>query len=433
MNIEQFSNIDLENDLLGIILNDKKILDDLIDIDENVFYNTANKKLFLTIKCLWRNSKEVTVANIYALLKTKINEVGGISRITDLQTEYVTSAGYKDIAKALNDYKIRRDIRDIQTDIEKMLSKEEENQLILNKINNSIEKINNTDKEDDGEIEESIEKLLCDVEERSKNNGKIRGISTGLNGFDRKINGLNKQEYMIIAARPGQGKTTLVNNIAINAMKKNHKIAIFNLEMSKEQIFEKILSNVAMVQNDKIKLGSLEDNEWERLARAQGLLIKNKNNLKVFDSILSIDKIIAAAKKLKKRNTLDILIVDYLQLIECDSKKNNREQEVSSISRRLKLLSKELDINVIVLAQLSRAPEQRADHRPILSDLRESGSIEQDADIVTFVYRDEYYNKETEERRIMEIIIGKNRNGSTGTEKVAWIPEYQKVTDLELA
>lgn len=435
MNINQFYNTTLENDLLSIMLNDSNALDDLISVKENIFYNSVNKNLFIVIKILWQESKDITVPNIHGLLKTQIDTVGGISRLSDLQSSYVTSAGYNQIAANLEEYRVRRELRSISNDLEVMFKKEEKNVNILNKITSKIDEINNADEEDNGEIEESLMELGSILEERSKNKGKITGIETKLSDLDRKINGLNKQELIIIAGRPGQGKTTLANNIALRVAHQKKNVAMFNLEMSKEQIFEKLLSNIVFLDNEKIKLGDLNDDEWIKVAKGQSLLIDLKENLKIFDSVLTLDSIIAKAKKLKKKNRLDVLIIDYLQLISVSHEKKNssREQEISTISRKLKLLSKELKITVIALSQLSRACEQRADHRPILSDLRESGSIEQDADIVAFTYRDEYYNAETEERGIMEIIIGKQRNGPTGTVKVAWLPQYQKVCDLDLA
>lgn len=434
MNINQFYNTDLEISLLGIMLNDSKALDDLIDVKEDIFYNTNNKNLFIAIKTLWQDNTEVTVPNIFGLMKTDVDSVGGVSYVTAIQTSYISSAGYKKIAENLEEYRVRREIREITKDIGLMLNQEEKNEKIISEIVNKIDEINNVNEEDNGDIENPLDELCNVLEERSLNKGKVTGIETKLKGLDKRINGLNKQQFIIIAGRPAQGKTTLANNIGLRIAHQGKHVAIFNLEMSKIQIFEKMLSCIAFVENENLKLGNLSDEEWVKVAKGQSLLLELKNNLKVFDSVLSLDKIIANAKKLKKQNKLDVLIVDYLQLIEVTGGRKNmsREQEISTISRKLKLLSKDLKITVIALSQLSRAPEQRADHRPILSDLRESGSIEQDADIVMFTYRDEYYNAETEEKGIMEIIVGKQRNGPTGTEKVAWIPQYQKICDLDL-
>lgn len=431
MNKEQFFNVNLENNLLGMILNDGKILDDLIDTKDDVFYNVQNKKLFITMKVLWRDNKEINVPNIHGELKTEVNDVGGVGRLNNLLTANTGSSSYKNIAKVLEEYRVRRELFKIKAGMDSMFSIEKKNDEIINSVLDQLDDLMLEDEEDNGDIIPTLERVAENIEVRRENGGKIKGIETGLVDLDRMINGLNKQEMIVVAARPGQGKTTLANNIAINVAKKNKYVAIFNLEMSKEQIFEKILSNVSMVECSKISNGSLSKEDYLRLGKGENTLVGLSDNMKVYDRTLRIDSILAKAKKLKKQGKLDVLIIDYLQLVEGD-KKQSREQEVSSISRKLKQLSKELNISVIALSQLSRAPEQRADHRPILSDLRESGAIEQDSDVIIFCYRDEYYNAETEEKNIMEMIIGKNRNGAPGIVKAAWVPQYQRISNLEV-
>ena len=431
MNKEQFFNVNLENNLLGMILNDGKILDDLIDTKDDVFYNVQNKKLFITMKVLWRDNKEINVPNIHGELKTEVNDVGGVGRLNNLLTANTGSNSYKNIAKVLEEYRVRRELFKIKAGMDSMFSVERKNEDIINSVLDQLDDLMLEDEEDNGDIIPTLERVAENIEVRRENGGKIKGIETGLVDLDRMINGLNKQEMIVVAARPGQGKTTLANNIAINVAKKNKYVAIFNLEMSKEQIFEKILSNVSMVECSKISNGSLSKEDYLRLGKGENTLVGLSDNMKVYDRTLKIDSILAKAKKLKKQGRLDVLIIDYLQLVEGD-KKQSREQEVSSISRKLKQLSKELNISVIALSQLSRAPEQRADHRPILSDLRESGAIEQDSDVIIFCYRDEYYNAETEEKNIMEMIIGKNRNGAPGVVKTAWVPQYQRISNLEV-
>ena len=431
MNKEQFFNVNLENNLLGMILNDGKILDDLIDTKDDVFYNVQNKKLFITMKVLWRDNKEINVPNIHGELKTEVNDVGGVGRLNNLLTANTGSNSYKNIAKVLEEYRVRRELFKIKAGMDSMFSIEKKNEDIINSVLDQLDDLMLEDEEDNGDIIPTLERVAENIEVRVKSGGKIKGIETGLIDLDRMINGLNKQEMVVVAARPGQGKTTLANNIAINVAKKNKHVAIFNLEMSKEQIFEKILSNVSMVECNKISNGSLSKEDWLRLGKGENTLVGLSDNMRVYDRTLKIDSILAKAKKLKKQGKLDVLIIDYLQLVEGD-KKQSREQEVSSISRKLKQLTKELNISVIALSQLSRAPEQRADHRPILSDLRESGAIEQDSDVIIFCYRDEYYNAETEEKNIMEMIIGKNRNGAPGVVKTAWVPQYQRISNLEV-
>lgn len=429
MNYEQFKDHNLENDLLSIFLNDQEVLDEAINISDDIFYLSKNKLLWSVIRALWTNNEDITIATIYANLKNDIDKVGGITGITELHTSYVTSQGYKSIIKALEYLKTRRDIKTLNDSINRLLVEEKDNDEIISIINGSSDKMNNTEEGSNGDLTQALEELSIDIEERINNKGKIKGIPTRLNAIDKRINGLNKQEIIIIAGRPGSGKTTLANNIAINVAEQGKHVVLFNLEMSLMQIVEKMLSNLAMVEMDKIKFGNINGYDMDRLGNGNEKLLRLRDNFKVYDDVLHINQIVAKAKKLKKQNKLDLIIVDYLQLIESD-KRDSREQEVASISRRLKLLSKELKVPVIALSQLSRAPEQRADHRPIMSDIRESGAIEQDADIIMFCYRDEYYNPQTEEPNVMEVIVGKNRNGAPGIDKIAWIPEYQKVSNL---
>lgn len=431
MNREQFYSLQLENEILAIALNDSKALDIIVDLEENDFYNSNNKNLYAVIKGLWLKNIEITISTIVAEVgNSGLNTLGGISRLSEIQSGYVSSQGLKKLIQAIKGYRKRRDILELRTNIDKMLNEEKKNDVILSSITEKLDNINNLANEDTGNIEVAIDNYINVLEEKYQNKGKITGIETKLKGLDKRINGLNKQEMTIIAGRPGSGKTTLANNILLKAISQNKNAALFNLEMSKDQIFQKLFSNIGLIDNEALKFGNLTDEQWLKVVEAQNKLMRFKNNFKVYDNILTLNGIISNAKRLSKKGKLDLVIVDYLQLIQVDGKPGNREQEISTISRKLKLLSKELNIPVIVLSQLSRACEQRADHRPMLSDLRESGSIEQDADIVIFCYRDEYYYAETEDKNILEIIIGKNRNGATGTEKVAWIPQYQRVTDL---
>jgi replicative DNA helicase len=263
---------------------------------------------------------------------------------------------------------------------------------------------------------------------KALNNG-VTGIDTGFMDINRMTGGLQRQDFIIMAARPSMGKTTLSLNLASNISKKD-VVAIFSLEMSKEQLGKKIVSSKANVDLLKINTGQLDTKDWENIGMASGPLAQSK--LFIDDTAaISVAEIKAKCKKIKLQHGLDLVIIDYLQLIGSTEKSQSREQEISKISRSLKQLAKELDVTVIALSQLSRACEARKDHRPILSDLRESGGIEQDADIVVFLYRDEYYNKETEDKNVAEAIFAKNRNGKVGTVRLAWLGQYQKFGNLD--
>jgi replicative DNA helicase len=266
------------------------------------------------------------------------------------------------------------------------------------------------------------------LQERYEKGGDIQGIKTQFVMLDQTLNGLHSNELMILAARPSMGKSAFASNLCTNvALRSQKKVCLFSLEMSKEQLLDRMMSNLAKVEMEHIKTGKLDDKEWEKIAVSSQLV--NNGNLKIYDGIHSLNGIKAECKRQKLKEGLDVVAIDYLQLITTSGKFQSREQEVSYVSRQLKLMSKDLKCTVIALAQLSRAPEQRADHRPMLSDLRESGGIEQDADVVIFLYRDEYYNPETENKGIIETIIAKQRNGELGTIKMGWWPQYQLVAD----
>ena len=254
------------------------------------------------------------------------------------------------------------------------------------------------------------------------------GVSTGFRDLDRHLIGLNNSDLVIIAARPGMGKTSFVLNLAKNVAVNTHKaVAIFSLEMSKEQLVNRMLSFSAMVDNYRLRTGELSDEDWINLARSASML----SNEKIFIDDTSTIKVTDIKAKCRRVKDLGLVVIDYLQLMSSSGKNENRVQEISDISRSLKIMAKELNVPVICLSQLSRGPESRTDKRPMLSDLRESGAIEQDADVVLFLYRDDYYDENTEKRNIAECIIAKNRHGSTGKCEMLWLGEYTLFSTLE--
>lgn len=283
-------------------------------------------------------------------------------------------------------------------------------------------------------IKDVLVSSLTEIEKLYNQKGRISGITTGFTDLDRQTSGLHNSDLIILAARPAMGKSAFAINIATNAaLKDKVPVAIFNLEMSKEQVVNRILCSEAMVDSNKVRTGQIEDNDWMKLASASGVL--SEAPIYIDDTPgISIMEIRAKCRKLKMEKNIGLIVIDYLQLIQGSSNKKNvsREQEISEISRSLKILAKELDVPVIALSQLSRAAEQRKDdHRPMLSDLRESGAIEQDADIVMFIYREDYYNPETENKNVAEIILAKHRGGSTGTVNLAWLSNYTKFANLQ--
>lgn len=267
------------------------------------------------------------------------------------------------------------------------------------------------------------------IESIYSNKSDVTGVTTGFKDLNKKINGLQRTDLILVAARPAMGKTAFALNLVQNAaIKGNASVAVFSLEMSKEQLAQRMIAAQSNVELKKMKTGTLNDADWPRIISAMAVM----SDAKIFiDDTpgIKINELRSKCRKLKMEQGLDLVMIDYLQLMESDSKNESRQQEISKISRSLKILAKELDCPVVALSQLSRAPEQRADHRPVLSDLRESGAIEQDADIVMFLYRDEYYHSDSEKKDLAEIIIAKNRHGETGSVELVWMGSIQRFGD----
>ena len=273
--------------------------------------------------------------------------------------------------------------------------------------------------------------VLDRLSEMSESENHLPGLSTGLSAVDQKITGLNKSDLILLAARPGMGKTSFALNIALNVAKATQKtVAVFSLEMSREQLAMRLLSSEALVENNRLKTGYLRETDWEKIAAAATVL--NKVDVRIDDNpMLTVADMNAKCRRL---DNLGLIVIDYLQLMTSAGGKSNgenRQQMVSDMSRMLKIMAKELDVPVICLSQLSRANEKRDDKRPMLSDLRESGAIEQDADIVLFLYRDDYYNEDSEKHNIAECIVAKNRHGETGKVELRWMPEYTQFSTLD--
>ena len=281
-------------------------------------------------------------------------------------------------------------------------------------------------------IKDILVDSFTELEELYNRKEHITGVPTGFADLDYRTAGLHGSELILVAARPAMGKSAFALNIATNAaMRGNTPVAIFSLEMSKAQLVNRILCSEAMVDSNKVRTGKLEDEDWGKLAETIGPL--SETGIYIDDTPgISVMEIRAKCRKLKLEKNIGLVVIDYLQLVQGSNKRNSsREQEISEISRSLKILAKELDVPVIALSQLSRAVEQRPDHRPMLSDLRESGAIEQDADIVMFLYRDDYYNEDSEKKNIAEVILAKHRGGSTGTVELLWLGNYTKFANIE--
>ena len=280
-------------------------------------------------------------------------------------------------------------------------------------------------------IKDMVLRALERIEQASKTQGTVTGIPTGFVDLDYKLSGLQPSDLILVAARPSMGKTALVLNIAqYVAFHEDMATAIFSLEMSKEQLVNRLFSLESRVDAQLLRSGNLSDADWEKLIEGAGTI--GKSHLIIDDTPgISVTELRSKCRKYKLEHDLKLVIIDYLQLMTGSGRSDSRQQEISDISRALKQVARELNVPVIALSQLSRQVEQRPDHRPMLSDLRESGAIEQDADVVMFIYRDDYYNKDSDNKGIAEIIIAKQRNGPIGTVNLVWLPQYTKFANLE--
>jgi len=431
MDLDIYRNLNAEVNLLSALINKNDSVCDVIEIiKHDDFYDTKHQLIYNAILGLYVENKSIDVITLAEHLKGNMDEIGGITYLSELlgATIGIEKRKLLDYAHIIKD---KSNTRKIYKTLYNGISDIKNNEPgVAEKIQAELLEISDINEDDNGDIETILTETIDIIQDASQNGGKMLGIPIGLKIVDKVLNGLNKQDLIILAARPAMGKTAYALNLHTNVAMQNKYIALFNLEMGKNQLMQRILASETLIELDKIKKGMLNTDEWTKLNKATNNIYKHKNNLHVFDKVFTIDGIYGKCKKLKIQHGLNVIVIDYLQLVESGRKFGSREQEVSYMSRRLKMLAKELDITIVCLSQLSRACEQRADRRPMLSDLRESGSIEQDADIVMFLYRDDYYDPESEGKGIIENIIAKHRNGETGTIKLAWLPQYQKIGEL---
>ncbi|QUN37746.1 replicative DNA helicase [Clostridium beijerinckii] len=426
------NNIDAEQAILGCIMNNTdKLLEVELMLLPDDFYIDKHKKIYEIVISLFNRGIGADLVTVLEEIRKKdlLDACGGVTYVSELSTAYFESINVSSYANIVKEKANRRKlIRASKAMLEGAY--EEDIKSVIDRTENDLYKISsNQNTNDFVPIDKAVEKAFINLEKRFSNGGDLIGLSSGFSDLDKITCGLIKKDFVIIAARPSMGKTALALNIG-QAASKDASVAIFSLEMSNDQLTDRLLSAKCLIEYLKIKTGQLNDKEFEDISIGANELMARK--LVLDDTTTLLSDIKAKCRKLKIQKGLDVVIIDYLQLIRTTMKTSSREQEVSHISRELKSLAKELDITMIALSQLSRAPEQRADHRPILSDLRESGSIEQDADVIHFLYRDEYYNKETEDKNIAEVITAKNRNGQTTTTKLAWLGQFQRFGSLDV-
>ncbi len=426
--------IEAEQSVLGSVLLDKDLLIMVIDVlSTEDFYAEQNAQIYDVMLTLFRKSEPIDLVTISEMLKNRnlLEKSGGIGYLTSLATAPDFSQNILAYAKIVKDKSILRKLINASTQtIQNCYDQTIEVSDILEKAEKAVFDVAQ-EKDQRGLV--PIENILMDsfeiLQDLYMRKEKLTGLTTGFSDLDRKLGGLQKTDLILIAARPAMGKTAFSLNIAQNAaLRGKAKVAIFNLEMSKEQLIQRMIASISRVELTKLKNGSLDDEEWPQIT--QGIRMLQSAQIHVDDSPgITVTELRSKCRRLKVEKGLDLVLIDYLQLMENEGKVESRQQEISKISRSLKILAKELECPVIALSQLSRAPEARSDHRPMLSDLRESGAIEQDADLVMFLYRDDYYNKDSEQKNITEVIIAKHRHGEVGTIPLTWLGQYQLFGD----
>ena len=423
-----------ESAVIGSMIMDRDAIVTASDIlVKDDFYYSQYGILFETMVELYNEGSPVDLVTLQSRLKEKNvpPEVSSLEFVKDLYETNPTSANVKHYAKIVEEKAVARrlikTVEGIATDCYQ--EKEGLDAILENTEKNIFGLLQNRSTDDFVPIRKVVMNALDRIEAASKTQGNVTGIPTGFNSLDYKLSGLQPSDMILIAARPSMGKTAFVLNIAQHvALKENMATAIFSLEMSKEQLVNRLFALQAPMDAQLLRSGNLADSDWSKLMEAAGQIAASP--LIIDDTPgISISELRSKCRKYKLEHDLKLVIIDYLQLMSGSGRSDSRQQEVSDISRALKQIARELHVPVIALSQLSRQVEQRPEHRPMLSDLRESGAIEQDADVVMFIYRDDYYNKDTEKKGIAEIIIAKQRNGPIGTVELAWLPEFTRFED----
>ena len=429
--------VEAEQSVIGAMLMDKDAIIAASEIlSEEDFYQRAYGVMFGAMTELFNEGKPVDLVTLQDRLKEKDvpPEVSSLEFVKDIMTTVPTSTNAKSYANIVQEKAVlRRLIRVTEEIANTCYAGKEPLPVILETTEKSVFEL--LQRRNSGEyvpIKQVVLNALERIEKAAKSKGVVTGIPTGFIDLDYKLSGLQPSDLILIAARPSMGKTAFVLNIAqYVAFKKEKGVAIFSLEMSKEQLVNRLFALESQVDSQALRTGNLKDSDWEKLIEGAGII--GKSNMIIDDTPgISVSELRSKCRKYKLEHDIQLIIIDYLQLMSgsAGGRSESRQQEISEISRSLKALARELNVPVVALSQLSRAVEARPDKRPMLSDLRESGAIEQDADVVMFIYRDEYYNKDSEKKRQAEIIVAKQRNGPVGTVDLAWLADYTKFANL---
>lgn len=426
-------NVEAEQYVLGSIIFDNECIPDIMSslkIDE--FYLEQHKVIYGAMLEISNRAEPIDFITLKSQLGMNFDSVGGIEYLTKIRLMVSTTSNLRYHIKIIKDKAVLRKLISAGNDIASISYDQKEDVSVVLGIAESkiYDILQNKTTNDLVHIKDVLVDNLAKLEEMVQSKAKVTGVPSGFKLLDLRTTGFQPSDLILIAARPAMGKTSFALNIATNAaMHANIPVAIFSLEMSKEQLTNRILCSEALISNEKMKVADVEPEDMAKLAATINTL--SQAPIYIDDTAgITVTEIKAKCRRLKLKGQLGLIVIDYLQLIQGNSR-DSRQNEVAENSRLLKIMAKELDVPVICLSQLSRAPEQRTDHRPVLSDLRDSGSIEQDADMVMFLYRDDYYNQETDKKNISECIIAKFRNGSVGTIELGWRGEYTRFMNLE--
>ena len=424
-----------EQSVLGAMIMDADAIttaSEIITGDD--FYNKQYGLIFDTIVEMQNSGSSVDLVTLQNKLKEKDvpPEVSSLEYVKDFVSAVYTSANVKNHAEIVQKKAVlRKLIRTTEGITNTCYAGKDDVETILEDTEKKVfDIVQRRNAGDFVPIQQVVMNALDIIEKAAKNKGAITGVPTGFTDLDYSTAGFQPSDLILIAARPSMGKTAFALNIALHAAVKCQKsVAVFSLEMSKEQLVNRLFAMESKVNSQNLRTGNLSDKEWDKLM--EGAIEVGKSKLIIDDTgSISISELRSKCRKFKLEHGLDMIMIDYLQLMTGSGKTDSRQQEVSDISRSLKALARELNVPVIALSQLSRKVEERPDHRPMMSDLRESGAIEQDADVVMFIYRDDYYNKDTDKPNVAEIIIAKQRNGPVGTIELAWLPDYTQFKNL---
>lgn len=428
--------IEAEQSVIGAMIMDRDavtVASEMLSVED--FYQKQYGILFESMTELYSEGKPIDLITLQNRLKEKDvpPEVSSLEFVRDMITTVPTSANVKYYAEIVSEKAMLRRLIKVNEEIAAACyaGKERVEDIMEDTEKKIFQVLQRKSNDEFVPIKEVVLNALDKIEAASRAKGSVTGLATGFIDLDYKTSGMQPSDLILIAARPSMGKTAFVLNIAeYMAFRSNLTVAIFSLEMSKEQLVNRLFALESRVDAQVLRNGNLSDNDWTSLIEAAGTI--GRSNLIIDDTPgISVAELRSKCRKFKLEHNLGIIMIDYLQLMQGSKRSESRQQEISEISRSLKEIARELQVPVIALSQLSRAVEQRPDHRPMLSDLRESGAIEQDADVVMFLYRDDYYNHDTEKKDVAEVIIAKQRNGPIGTVELAWLPRFTKFANMK--